>query len=50
MALALAVLGPQQRHIAPLRYKLQPFFRITVCSASLSSDKSATSFFSRAFS
>src|SRR5512141_2777067 len=32
------------------RYELQPFFRITDCKASLSSDRSATSFRSRWFS
>src|SRR5690348_7758220 len=32
------------------RYELQPFFRITDCKASLSSDKSATSLRSRLFS
>src|SRR5579864_1240359 len=32
------------------RYELQPFFRITDCNASLSSDRSATSLRSRAFS
>jgi hypothetical protein len=50
LALAQPMLGHHERHIAPLLYKLHPFFRITVCKASLSSDKSATRFFNRAFS
>jgi len=44
------MLGHHERHIAPSLYKLRPFFRITVWSASLSSDSSATNFFKRAFS
>src|ERR1051325_3682638 len=49
-ALAHMALLHRQRHILPLAYKLQPFFRITTLSASLSRLRSATICFSRRFS
>jgi len=42
--------GPQISHLDPYPCELQPFFRITACSMSLSRLRSATSFFSRRFS
>src|SRR2546423_2652873 len=43
-------LAHHQRDILPLTYKLQPFFRITALSASLSRLRSATMCLSRRFS
>ena len=42
VALAESMLGHYQRHVPPGTHKLQPFFRITVVSASLSRLRSAT--------
>src|SRR5262249_35728313 len=50
VALTQAMLLNHQRHCAALPYKLQPFFRITVCRASLSKLGSPPSFFTRLFS
>jgi hypothetical protein len=50
VALAERMLGHNERHIPPGFYKLQPFFLMTVVSASLSRLRSATSPFSRRFS
>ena len=42
VALTESMLGHNQRHIPPGTHKLQPFFRMTVVSASLSRLRSAT--------
>src|SRR5947209_7836263 len=50
VALAERMLGHYQRHVPPGAHKLQPFFRMTVVSASLSRLRSATKPLSRRFS
>src|SRR5579872_6891764 len=50
LTLAETMLRHNQRHVPPRAHKLQPFFLITVVSASLSRLRSATSCFRRRFS
>src|SRR5207244_5402459 len=50
LAFRILKLAHHERHILPQTYKLQPFFRITAFSASLSRLRSATMCFRRRFS